>query len=122
MADQKPFDFDKEHPRNPTYEAQFSDDPTPAYKLYRKDGPDTSREAAEALSNVTRMERQVLDVISEYDQVGCISDQVVNHFGAERYATVTARYKSLLEKGLIEDTGERRLGRSGRKQRVMRAL
>ena len=61
MADQKPFDFDKEHPRNPTYEAQFSDDPTPAYKLYRQDGPDPSRESAEAHSKVTTLETQVHD-------------------------------------------------------------
>lgn len=119
MTDQKPFPFDQDHPADPTFDKRFSDDPTPAFKLHRKDGPDTSQEAAEHL-NVSGMELEVLNVIAEYDN-GVISDTVVHRFGAERYATVTARYKALMEKGLIEDTGERRTGMSGRKQRVMRA-
>lgn len=94
-------------------------DITPAYKLYRKDGIDTSEEAAEAL-NVSKMEQEVLDVIREYPD--CISDQVLSHFATRRYSTITARYTALIEKGLIFDTGERRPGISGRSQRVMKAV
>jgi len=35
------------------------------------------------------------------------------------YSTVTARFRSLLDKGYIIDTGFTRPGRSGRKQRVL---
>lgn len=94
-------------------------DPTPDYKLYRTGGIDTSEEAAEAL-NVNKMEQEVLDVIKKYTD--CISDQVLGHFDPRRSSTITPRYTALLEKGLIIDTGERRPGRSGRNQRVMRAI
>jgi hypothetical protein len=36
------------------------------------------------------------------------------------YSSVTARFKSLLEKGYIEDTGLTRAGNSGRQQRVLK--
>ena len=36
--------------------------------------------------------------------------------------TITPRYAKLIEKGFIEDTGERRKGLSGRGQRVMRSI
>ena len=114
MTNQEGFSFDKEIPHK-----KFIDDPTPPHKLHRKDGPDTSKEAAYSLHNVAGMEQEVLEVIKQYGESGCISEQVVEHFGPERYATITARYKALLEKGLIVDTGERRTGQSGRKQRVM---
>jgi len=38
------------------------------------------------------------------------------------YSSITARYRSLLDKGFIVDTGERRKGQSGRAQRVLKAL
>lgn len=100
-------------------ERKIKDNPTPSYKLHKRDGIDTSEEAAEVL-NVSKMEQEVLDVIREYPD--CISDQVLSHFESRRYSTITARYTALLEKGLIIDTGERRPGVSGRNQRVMKAV
>jgi len=120
MSNQKPFDFDKEHPLDRLF--GFTDDPTPTHKLYRKDGPDTSREAALSLVNISGMELAVYREIKEWGQDGCISDEVVANMPEYKYQTITARYKALMEKGWIEDTGERRKGISGRKQRVMRVI
>ena len=92
---------------------------TPAYKLHRKDAPQTSVEAAYALQT-TPMESIVLDCIGSLGQLGCIQDDVLRSLPDYAYSTVTARFKSLCEKGLIEYTGEKRKGRSGRNQRVMR--
>ena len=90
-------------------------------KLYRKYDPYTSREAAESL-DLSRLEDIVLSVISGFPD-GCISDQVINvcmhKHAIRKYPSVTARYKSLSDKGLIFYTGEKRRGESGRNQRVM---
>ena len=97
------------------------------YTLYRSDAPQTSIEAAEAL-DVTKREKMVLEAIGAFPS-GCISDDVRNycaqHYNIHSYSSVTARYKSLQEKGLIEilldaDGNEvKRKGESGRNQRVM---
>jgi len=91
---------------------------TPTENLYRAEGPDTSREAAESL-DVSRMEYVVYKVIHEFGQKGCISDEVVQRVGWRYYGSVTSRYKALSTKGLIFYTGKRRPGRSGRKQQEM---
>ena len=94
---------------------------TESYELYRKDSPSTSVEAAESIEP-NRLEALVLDAIRTYHS-GCISDEVIRymavHHGIDRYSTVTARYAALYRKGLIDYTGEKRKGESGRNQRVM---
>jgi len=94
---------------------------TPAFKLVRKDDPSTSFEAAVKV-DTSRLERMVYEAIKAYGQDGCISDQIVAQFSDLPYSSVTARYRALLDKGFIEDTGQRRAGRSGRQQRIMRAV
>ena len=98
---------------------------TESFQLYRKDAPDTSIEAAESIEP-NRLESLVLDAITSLGwnhEKGCISDEVIrymaSHHGINRYSTVTARYAALYRKGLIEYTGEKRKGESGRPQRVM---
>ena len=94
---------------------------TESYELYRKDSPSTSVEAAESIEP-NRLEALVLDAIHFFHS-GCISDEVIRymaiHHGIERYSTITARYAALYRKGLIDYTGEKRKGASGRNQRVM---
>lgn len=94
---------------------------TPAFKLVRRDDPSTSFEAAVKV-DTTKLENLVYAAIKEYGQGGCISDQILSQFSHLPYSSVTARYRALLDKGLIEDTGQRRAGRSGRPQRIMRAV
>ena len=91
---------------------------TPAFKLVRKEDPATSHEAAQIV-DTTKLERLVYEAIKGFPE-GCISDQVLELFPQYPYSSITARYKSLLDKGFIEITGVK-VGRSGRKQRVMKA-
>ena len=90
---------------------------TPAFKLVRKEDPTTSHQAAQAV-DTTKLESLVYEAIKGFPE-GCISDQVLEKFPQYPYSSITARYKSLLDKGFIEITGTR-VGRSGRKQRVMK--
>jgi hypothetical protein len=94
---------------------------TNAKKLVRKDDPDTSHQAALKV-DTTKLEQLVYETIKSYGAGGCISDQVLANFPHLPYSSVTARYKALMTKCLIEDTGERRAGKSGRPQRVMRII
>ena len=90
---------------------------SPAFKLVRKEDPTTSHQAAQSI-DTTKLESLVYEAIKGFPE-GCISDQVLEKFPQYPYSSITARYKSLLDKGFIEITGTR-VGRSGRKQRVMK--
>ena len=92
---------------------------TPVFKLYRNQDPTTSHEAAQAV-DTTKLERIVYEAIQSFPE-GCISDEVLEALPDHRYSSITPRYKALLQKGFIEIVGEKE-GRSGRKQRLMRAL
>lgn len=91
---------------------------TPAFKLARKEDPTTSHEAAQVI-DTTKLEQMVYEAIKGFPE-GCISDEVLELFPQYPYSSITARYKALLDKGFIEITGVK-VGRSGRKQRVMQA-
>ena len=91
---------------------------TPAYKLYRKTDPETSREAAESLG-VSDMEAVVASIIREFGETGAISDQVVDALPHLRYSTITARYKQLKEKGIICIDERKQKAASGRQQHIM---
>jgi hypothetical protein len=86
-------------------------------KLVRRKDPQTSKDAAK-LVNTTKMEQAVYEVIASYPQ-GCIQDEVLAQLMSYPYSTVTARFKALLDKGYIVDTGLTRPGKSGRNQRVL---
>ena len=88
--------------------------------LVRADSPDTSHEAAH-LVDTTNLESLVYEAIKKFPD-GCISDEVRALFPNYPYSSITARYRALLDKGFIEDTGLRRPGRSGRSQRVLKAV
>lgn len=87
--------------------------------LYRAEDPHTSRLAAESI-NLGELEAAVYTVICAAGPRGIISDEVRKSFDTLPYSSVTARYKALKEKGLIEIIGCRP-GSSGRLQSVMRA-
>lgn len=99
------------------FEAEFGSDPK---TLVRPQDPDTSHKAANAV-DTTKLERMVYESIAKFPN-GCISDQILAMFPSYPYSSITARYRALLDKGFIEDTGERRAGSSGKGQRVMRVL
>jgi hypothetical protein len=91
---------------------------TEAYKLARSDGSDTSHDAADSV-DTTHLEQLVYGFICSAGPDGCISDEVRANFPGLAYSSVTARYRALLDKDYIADTGKRRPGKSGRNQRVM---
>ena len=80
---------------------------------------DTSVDALASI-DVTKLERIVLTAIQSFGKKGCISDEVLLGLPAHSYPSITARYKSMTEKKLIEVIGTR-TGLSGRQQRVYRA-
>lgn len=92
---------------------------TSPHKLVRRDDPETSHEAANTV-DTTRLESMVYEAIKKAGSKGIISDDVQKQFPNLPYSSVTARYRALLDKGFIEIIGKR-LGRSGRNQRIMRA-
>lgn len=85
---------------------------------FRKTDPETSKEAAKTVT--TNAETIVLEAIKAFPE-GCIADDIVE-LTQMRWDTVTPRFAPLLRKKLIEDTGERRKGASGRSQRVLKAI
>lgn len=87
-------------------------------KLVRRADPDTSHEAAEHV-DTSRLEAMVYAAILSFGPKGCISDEVRARYGKYPYSSITARYKALVDKHMIFDTGDRRAGASGRNQRVM---
>jgi len=95
------------------------------HKLHRADAPETSVQAA-VLVDTTHLEGIVYSVIRAAGDKGIISDEVRGkckaEYGIEAYSSITARYKALKDKNLIEYTGDKRKGNSGRNQNVMRAL
>jgi hypothetical protein len=94
---------------------------TSPHKLHRNDSIDTSIESANNV-NSAHLEELVFNTIRSFGIIGCIGEQVLDIHKDKPYSSITARFKALLEKGYIEDTGERRVCRSGRKQRVMKAI
>ena len=96
----------------------FGTDPR---KLVRRNDPDTSHAAA-AKVDTSRLEQLVYDAIKTFGERGCISDEVRAKFTNFPYSSITARYRALLDKGYIEDTGMRRKGISGKTQRVLRVV
>lgn len=97
------------------FKKEFGTDPL---FLVRTEDPDTSHASANAV-DTSRLERMVCEAIAKFPN-GCISDEIRALFPNYPYSSITARYRALLDKGFIEDTGERRKGLSGKGQRVMK--
>lgn len=97
---------------------------TEAYKLVRRNDPSTSYEAAQSI-DPTRMQHIVLTAIKTLGP--CIHDEVWqwvqrNYTHITSNSSVSSRFNELQKKGMIELTGEKRKGRSGRQQREWRVI
>jgi hypothetical protein len=88
--------------------------------LIRKNAPETSVVAGNTVDTKT-LEEIVYEVIRSHPE-GCISDEVLAELNHMPYGSVTGRYAALKRKGLIETTEEKRLGRAGKPQFVMKAV
>ena len=94
---------------------------TPPHKLHRKNSLDTSVDAANSV-DTTKLEAMVYKEIASYGKEGCIADQILDKYKNYPYSSITARFSALHRKGFIFRDGDKRQGKSGRKQRVMRAV
>ena len=94
---------------------------TDAHKLARTYDPITSHEAAQSV-DTTALERMVFKAIQRHGQHGCIADDVLEEFSSHAYSSITARFSALERKNYIACGPEKRKGRSGRGQRIMRAI
>ena len=92
---------------------------TEPFKLVRNQDPTTSHQAAQVV-DTTKLESLVYEAIKGFPD-GCISDEILEMYPNYPYSSITARYKSLLDKGFIEVTGVKR-GKFGRNQRIMKAV
>ena len=92
---------------------------SPPFKLVRKEDPATSHQAAQ-LVNSTKLEQMVYEAIKSFPD-GCISDEILQMYPQYPYSSITARYRALLDKDLIEVSGVKR-GKFGRNQRIMKAI
>jgi DNA-binding HxlR family transcriptional regulator len=86
----------------------------------RRSDPETSKQAAISL-DPTETETLVLEVIRLFPE-GCIFDDILRELPTIREGSISPRLKPLTKKGLIEETGELRKGKSGRNQRVLRCV
>jgi hypothetical protein len=93
----------------------FGTDP---HLLVRTNDPDTSHEAAYNV-DTTKLEMMVYETIYSFGPSGCISDQVRALHPSYPYSSITARYRALIDRGFIVDSGMRAKGASGRNQRIM---
>ena len=92
---------------------------TSVHRLVRRNDPVTSYAAAERV-DTQKMEQIVLEAIKGFPD-GCIADEVIDALPQYAYSSVTARFSTLLRKDHIEIIGTRP-GKSGRQQRIMRAV
>lgn len=88
--------------------------------LVRTTDPDTSMDAAEKV-DTTKLEKLVYEAIAKHPN-GCTSEEVMAHFPNHGIQTISPRYAPLIRKGFIEDTGERRISKNGRSQRVLKVI
>jgi DNA-binding transcriptional ArsR family regulator len=107
----------KERVTDPLQRSLFGTDP---HKLSRTADPETSHAAGHSI-DTTRLEELVYETIRSAGSRGTISDEVREALADRElsYSSVTARYAALREKGLVEYSGHRRPGKSGRGQNVM---
>ncbi len=79
---------------------------TEPFKLVRNQDPITSHQAAQGVDS-TKLEQLVYEAIKSHPE-GCISDEILEMYPNYPYSSITARYRALLDKDLIEVTGVKR--------------
>ena len=86
----------------------------------RATDPDTSHEAAEKLTPKMEMKRRLLAAFADGRHL--TAEEAAQLAGYRPEHGAWKRVSDLISAGLLEDTGKRRVGRSGRLQRVLRAV
>jgi len=89
--------------------------------LAKQTDPETSHAAAASMDASSLM-LLVYETMSYYGDRGCIGDDIENDLSDITYRTVSPRFKQMVNAGMIEETGEKRMGVAGRLQNVRRVL
>ena len=83
-------------------------------------GTDPSSSKAAGMSfDPTMLELEVLNAIRSFGTEGATQDDVLTKLRRISHSSITPRFRPLLNKGLVNDSGLKRKGVSGRGQRVM---
>lgn len=92
------------------------------FKLFRKDAKDTSVEAAQSIMlALPNIEAAVYEYAAMRGTRGFTDDEMNDHFETHK-STYRARRATLVDKGLIEDSGLRVKGPNGRNMTVWRIV
>ena len=92
------------------------------FKLFRRDAKDTSVEAAKSIMlALPNIEAAVYEYAAMRGSKGFTDDQMNEHFQTHK-STYRARRSSLVEKGLIEDSGVCVKGPNGRNMTIWRIV
>jgi hypothetical protein len=92
------------------------------FKMFRKDAKDTSVEAAKSIMlALPNIEAAVYEYAAIIGTRGFTDDEMNHHFGTHK-STYRTRRSSLVEKGLIEDSGSRVKSPNGRNMTVWRIV
>ena len=92
------------------------------FKMFRKDAKDTSVEAAKSIMlALPNIEAAVYEYAAMRGTRGFTDDEMNDHFETHK-STYRARRATLVDKGLIEDSGLRVKGPNGRNMTVWRIV
>ncbi len=92
------------------------------FKLFRKDAKDTSVEAAQSIMlALPNIEAAVYEYAALRGTKGFTDDEMNDHFETHK-STYRARRSTLVDKGLVEDSGARVKGPNGRNMTVWRIV
>lgn len=92
----------------------------PARQTALSRGSDLSTSKAAGMSfDPTMLELEVLCAIRSFGTAGATQDDVLTKLRRISHSSITPRFRPLLNKGLVIDSGLKRKGVSGRGQRVM---
>lgn len=92
------------------------------FKLFRKDAKDTSVEAAQSIMlALPNIEAAVYEYAAMQGTKGFTDDEMNDHFETHK-STYRARRATLVDKGLIEDSGLRVKSPNGRNMTVWRIV
>ena len=86
----------------------------------RQNDPQTSKDAANF--DASFLMSEIYKVMEMFGEEGCISSDVEIHLPHYSQRTITPRFAQMIDAGMIECTGETRLGDAGRSQMVRRVL
>lgn len=92
---------------------------TDSHYLHQSNAIDTSVAAAKQV-NTTKMERIALNIINIFGEAGCTGPQVDEIYSGK--TSLQPRFRALLDRGEIFDTGIRVEGETKRKLRVVAAI